>query len=87
MPTMVYGDSAVAGKGLKAYKKTSKGTIIVEYSGEFIHMDDFEDRFRDGTDIHMITLGSQFLGVDGCIHGHFDEYWYCNHKKVCRHTP
>ena len=50
-------------------------------------MDDFEDRFRDGTDVHMIPLGSQFLVVDGSIHGQFDEDWYCNHKKVCRHTP
>ena len=83
---IVYADSDLAGKGLKAFRDTPKGTFVTEYSGEFIHEKHFEESFKNGTDTHMLTLGSQFLAIDGSVHGQFTEDWFCTHHKVCRHT-
>ena len=83
---IVLADSDLEGKGLKAYGNTPKGTFITEYSGEFIHEQHFESRFQNGTDTHMLTLGSKFLAIDGSVHGQFTEDWFCTHHKVCRHT-
>jgi hypothetical protein len=86
LPKIVLGDTDLAGKGLKAFQNTPKGTFITECSGEFIHSTHFEERFQNGTDTHMLTLGSKFLAIDGSVHGQFTEDWFCNHHKVRRHT-